>query len=85
MCVDPMDLEGVGCWTLGVLHAFWLLDFICSLFPRVGSLSLEGRDSMETSLIKLSVLRSPILYIMYVFEYLYLFPSVARGSFSDDG
>jgi hypothetical protein len=47
--------------------------------------SLEGRNSIETHLLGLSVSRSLILYIMSVCGSLYLFRSDVGGSVSDDG
>lgn len=45
----------------------------------------EKRNLVETYHLGLSVRRPSILFIMTVCESRYLFPSAARGRFSDDG
>lgn len=54
-----------------------------NLLPH-GFLSWEGNELLELSHFGLTIIRSPNLYILSSFEFLYLFPfPTPRGSFSD--
>lgn len=78
--------ELCSCWfrgpcLLGVLHSLWLKLFSLPL-PQ-GSLSPEGRDSIETSNLGLNLPSFLTLCTSYGCGFLHLFSS-ASGSFSDD-
>lgn len=80
-CIDHADLEELVLLVPSVLSGSYTL-----LRPRPqGSLGPERRDLMETFYLELSIPRSLALCILSGCGSLYLFPSAARGSFSNDG
>lgn len=74
MSIEHADLEALFSWCLPSPLA--LILFLPPLL--LGSLSPEGRDLIQTSLLGLSVLRPLTLCVLS--ESLYLFPSAAGGS-----
>lgn len=73
-------LEGLGFLVLSTPLALRL--FLSPLLPS--SLSPEGRDSMETRHLGLSILRSLTLYILSGCGSPHLSPSAAQGRLSED-
>ena len=78
---DPVDLEGPG--SLLPPFTLALITFLLPLLQT--SLNPKEKDLMETFLLGLSVPWSLSLCIMSGCGCLYLFPSAAEGTFSDDG
>ena len=70
MSFAHVDLEGLVLLVTSIPSGFYIFE--------------EG-NLMETYNLGLSVLRPSILFIMTICESLYVFPSAARESFSDDG
>ena len=83
MCVDSVDLEG----RVSLLSSVSPGTYTLLASSSAGFLGLRGKGFDEDILLRTecSTQRSCIFGIMSDCESLYLFPSAAGGSFSDDG